>query len=1032
VVWLLVTSALAVWGQEYYSQNWHLDEGLPDGDIAAIEQTPDGFLWIGTPKGLARFDGLQFKVFVPENTPAFTDRRIASLMTDRAGALWVGTLDGNLLRRESGRFESMRPPLLAVSSSEKKPKSGSWLWDRRTRSIQATGETNSSPEPGFAQVRADLIQDEGGAVWWYVSSQGLMRLKDGQWTVFSTTNGPPSGEIEQLGCGPEGHVWLAAQGRLYRFHSDRWDLADKAVPLTGRGPVLARARQAGLWVAEPQESWFKGGGTVRRLAGGKWQEILPPIAPTPLANRSVITCLLEDHNGQVWYGTSAGGLFHCDRGGQWQRLNARGSVSQGCITCLFEDRQGNLWVGALGDGLYQIRRQPVTMLSLPSPLENFEINTIWASRSGTIWIGTGGAAVARLQDRNRVTVYGVAEGLENPHVCALFEDSRTNIWAGTARGLFRFDGDRFLPVAGPPEMNGWVKALFEDRAGRLWIGTLGGLISYEQGKFVTHPWSADARQAQGQNLDIRAIAEDSAGNLWVGTIGQGLFRLAPGQAAQRIGAYPASDARALYFDKGGTLWIGSWGNGLVRMRGAQFKVFTLADGLPCEKIQSILPGPGDTLWLSSDNGLVGIEQRVFDHYEAGQSPPLPCWRISVAQGLGNRCCSGSGQPVSTRSPDGKLWFPDYEAAAILDPRHVPTSRITPSVVVESILADGKELSPAKAGSFQAPSSVRRYEFSYVAPDLTRPHELSFRYKLEGLDHAWVDAGAQRVVSYSRLPHGQYQFRAAVGGSDGRWYESQPLQLRVVPYFWELRWVQVLAIVLLVAGIGGRIALYERHRLRRQVERLEAQQALENERRRIARDLHDELGARLTSIAINGELTVQQNQLPATTKSEVRALVGDVRRLISTTDEIIWTTDPENDTLTNLATYLGDYVERTLTTSGVAYRLDVAPDLPDLPVAAQSRHNLLLAVKETMNNALRHASPKMIRLAVAGQDGRLTVTIADDGRGFDPAAPPRRGKGLNNIRSRMELIQGRAEITSATGQGTTVILSMPLFTGYSHT
>ena len=918
----------------------------------------------------------------------------------------------------------MHPPLLDLSGADKKPKSGGWLWGRRIRLIEATGDV--SQEPGFPQVRTDLVQDEAGAVWWHVSGQGLMRLKDGQWTVSSTTNGLPSGEIEQLGCDREGRVWIATNERLHCFHGDRWDSADEAVPLAGRWPVLALAQQGGLWVAEPHDSWFHGGGNVRRLADKRWQESRPPIAPT-LANRSVIICLLEDRSGRLWYGTSAGGLFNCEQGGPWQRLSARGSVSQGCVTCLFEDRQGNIWVGALGDGLYQIRRQPVTMLSLPSPLENFEINTVWAAHNGTIWIGTGGAAVATLQGQNRVTVYGMAEGLENPHVCALFEDSRTNVWAGTAHGLFRFDGKRFLPLAGPPEMNGWVKALFEDRAGRLWIGTLGGLISYEEGKFVTHPWPADSRREQDQNLDIRALAEDPAGNLWVGTMGQGLFRLGPGpgQVVQRIAAYPASDARALYFDKDGTLWIGSWGNGLIRMRSAQFKAFTLADGLACEKIQSILPGPNDTLWLSSDNGLVGFELKVFDQYKAGQSPPLPCWRISVPQGLGNRCCSGSGQPVSTRSPDGKLWYPDYEAVAILNPRHVPSYRIAPSVVVESILADGKELSPVGVGQFQAPSGVRRYEFIYVAPDLARPHDLRFRYKLEGLDHEWVDAGAQRIVSYSRLPHGRYQFRVAVGGSDGRWYDSQPLQLRVVPYFWELRWVQALATALVVAGVGGGLALNERRRLHRKVERLEGQQALENERRRIARDLHDELGARLTSVAINGELTVQQNQLPATTKSEVRALVGDVRRLINATDEIIWTTDPENDTLTNLVTYLADYVERTLTATGVAYRLEVAPDLPDLPVAAQSRHNLLLAVKETVSNVLRHASPKMIRLAVAVQDARLTVTITDDGRGFDPAAPRHRGKGLNNIRSRMELIQGRADITSATGKGTTVTLAMPL-------
>ncbi|MBI4324192.1 MAG: ATP-binding protein, partial [Chloroflexi bacterium] len=267
--------------------------------------------------------------------------------------------------------------------------------------------------------------------------------------------------------------------------------------------------------------------------------------------------------------------------------------------------------------------------------------------------------------------------------------------------------------------------------------------------------------------------------------------------------------------------------------------------------------------------------------------------------------------------------------------------------------------------------------------------------------------------------------------DGRWHESrQSLSLRVVPRFWELRWVQVLASAMLIAGVVAGLALNERRKLHRKLERLEAHQALENERRRIARDLHDELGARLTSIALKGELAVQHNQLPTLAKSEVGALIGDVRRLIGATDEVIWTADPENDTLPNLVSFLGDYLERSLASTGVGYRLEVTPDLPDVPVAAQSRHNLLLAVKEAINNALRHAGAKIVRMEIDAQDARLKVRISDNGRGFDPGAPRSRGKGLENIKSRIALLNGNAEILSEVGKGTTVLLSMPLSAGHA--
>ncbi|MBI4323961.1 MAG: hypothetical protein HY674_01730, partial [Chloroflexi bacterium] len=540
---LVLSWGTAVLGQEYYVQNWHLDEGLPDGDITAIQQTPDGFLWVGTPKGLARFDGLQFKVFKADNTPGLTDSRISSLLTDDQGALWIGLLDGNLVRRRTQQFESVHPPLPDASKSEEEKKTGSWLWGRRIHLTEASREKGHPAKPNLPQVGTELIQDREGAIWWRVSGQGLMRLKAGQWTVFSTTNGLPGGEIEQLSCDREGRVWVEANGRLHRFRGDRWDSPDEAVRLGGRWPVLVPARPSGLWVADARGSWLQGSGQVRRLVDGQWNEGLPLLPRTPHANRSVVTCLLEDRTGRLWYGTPSGGLFFSDRAAQWQRLNAHGSVSQGYISCLFEDRQGNIWVGALGDGLYRIRPQPVTMLTLPPPLENFEINTVWAARDGTVWVGTGGAGVARWQEHGRLTVYGGAQGLDNPHVCALFEDSRTNVWAGTARGLFRLERERFVRVDGPPELDGWVKALFEDRAGRLWIGTVAGLISCEQGKFTVHPWPVDQPVDNDMRCDIRAIAEDAAGNLWVGTIAQGLFWRPRGQAEilRPVAEYPAPD-----------------------------------------------------------------------------------------------------------------------------------------------------------------------------------------------------------------------------------------------------------------------------------------------------------------------------------------------------------------------------------------------------------------------------------------------------------------------------------------------------------
>ena len=266
----------------------------------------------------------------------------------------------------------------------------------------------------------------------------------------------------------------------------------------------------------------------------------------------------------------------------------------------------------------------------------------------------------------------------------------------------------------------------------------------------------------------------------------------------------------------------------------------------------------------------------------------------------------------------------------------------------------------------------------------------------------------------------------VGGSDGQWHESsQVIAFRVVPRFWEIRWVQVLASALLISAIGASIAWNQRRKLRLKLERMELQQSLEQERRRIARDLHDELGARLTSIALQGELAMRGERIPAAAKAEIGSLAVRVRQLINATDEVIWTTDPGNDSLPNLVEFLCDYIERFLTPAGIYYRLDVPSDLPPIPIQSQARHHFLLAVKETLNNAVRHSNAKMLMVQLNVQDHGMTLVISDNGIGFDVQHARPGGNGLVNIQNRMASVSGQAEIASTPGKGTTTTLTMPL-------
>ncbi len=944
-------------------------------------------------------------------------------MTSRDGTLWISTQDGNIIRMRDGKFESVRLPPGLVLDQKAKPSDESLLWERRIQQEQILeGSKGMEDESAlYGRTHAVLIEDGEGAVWWHISPTAVVRLKGDSWSVFTPTNGLPAGGVRQLAVDHEGRVWAEADGKLHRYDGDGWDTHQEAVPLGGRWPVLASANEGGLWVAEPHGSWFHKGGEVRRFSSGQWHSGPKPILAVPTPG-SIITCLMEDHSGHIWYGTASGvGVFFSDSDGNWHRLKAQNPFTQGYVSCLFEDSQGNIWIGSVGDGLYRVTRQPLTMLTLPPSSENAEINTLCVAHDGAIWIGTGGFGLLRFKDNN-FTTFGDAQEHSN-HVCAVFEDSQSNLWAGTSEGLFQLETNRFVRVIGPSEMTNWVKVLFEDRTGRLWIGAVGGLICREKNRFTVFHLRADRGYC-----DIRSIAEDPTGNLWIGTVGQGLFLLPHDQTEDlhHVEEYPATDARSLFCSKDGTLWIGSWGEGLIRYSNGVFTTFTTDNGLPSDRIQSIINDDENRLWLSTDNGVVGIATQLLQNYKHGYSPPLWCNHLSLAEGLANRGCSGSGQPVSTRTQNGWLLFPDHEGICMLNPNSITTKPQVPVVLAEAVQADGKTLTLTQSGEFQALSSTRRFEFDYAAPDLSLSQTLSFRYRLEGMDHDWVKTGAQNVANYSQLRPGHYKFDVMVSGSDGEWHKAeQEVNLYVVPQLWERRWIQILASGLFIGTMAGGITWGMRRKFQLRVERLEMQQAVEKERRRIARDLHDELGARLTATALQGELAVQDGTISEKAKSELNFMNQRVRQLIGTVDEVVWTTDPQNDTLPDLAAFLCDYIERLLAPTGIGCRLEVDSELPDLPLPALARRNMLLAFKEALNNSIRHAKARTIYFKIHLKNDLLHVEISDDGHGFEANNGRPGGKGLSNIKSRMELIRGQATIRSGADTGTTVSLLLPL-------
>jgi ligand-binding sensor domain-containing protein/signal transduction histidine kinase len=969
--------------QDFLVRSWDREDGLPAADVRAIARTPDGYLWIGTTRGLARFDGVRFVTLTTNDVPALGDNRITCLLVTQSGELWVGTESGFLSRRKGEAFESIVPPPAT--------------WGKKLNS---------------------LIEDQAGAVWSAVPGLGTARWRQGVWDVYTRSNGLPADGALQVVADKQGLIRTISSGRLVEFKEGRWQLASALASIGGQCLALAPARDGGIWVATASAAGEEMGGRVFKVKDGAVQETGPyPWPQNTFHTRPQV--LFEDSASRLWIGLATAGVYYREPGDQWRPLVPAASFSQILVNCLAEDDAGNLWVG-LNAQLDQVRPRTIRTLHLPGAASQNVIRMCCARRDGSIWVGTDGAGVFRYQNESW-TRFGVDEGLGNQFVGVIFEDSATNLWVGTWNGCYRLEGERFVPAWAPTTSPIIVRAICEDRLHNLWFGTSAGVVRHsgEQAQAFRGDESYSGAQ-------VVAITEDAAGAIWAALGGRGLYRLL-GDRFERYTPYPAGrgEVGSLLADTEGRVWVGTLDRGFGCIKNGHSEAWTTGDGLPSDYITAMMEDGAGNLWCGSDNGIFGVSKSQLLDYKRGVSPPVVGWQLSVADGLDSRRCSGNGQPVAARGADGRLWFPNSHALAAFDPAGLLPSGLRLSPLIEEMMVDGERRMPAH-GTMEVSSATRSYEIHYTSPMLQVPERLRFRFRLKGFEPAWVEAGQRRVAYYSHLPPRNYTFEVMASGLDGAWHEAaEPLRLQVVPTLWQRPWVQALAGLSALAISAVVVWSVARARLRRRLAGIEAQQAMERERRRIARDLHDDLGSGLAEVVLLGEVARQDEVTAGEMKAHVSDMTEKTRELVAAMDEIVWTVNPRNDSIPNLASYVAEHARKFFSSASIRCRLDIMPELPALPVPAAARHNLFLAVKEALHNVLKHSGAGEVWLRMRWAADGFRLEVQDDGQGFDSNGSTRHGDGLENMRHRLESVGGQTLITSKRGHGTTVCFSLPV-------
>jgi ligand-binding sensor domain-containing protein/signal transduction histidine kinase len=987
-LWAGLLLCLPIYGTEYQAEQWTTEQGLPQNTILAIAQTPDGYMWLATWNGLVRFDGVRFTVFNRVNTPQLPSARIVDLQLGLRGELWIASEEDDLTRLTRGRFE-------VANGKWGLPTGGLYLQDTDPDGNLWVGSRKSGPHHRFA---------EGGFV------PGVVRKKVSEQ------------EMEGLKA-TQGCFWLPNDG-----HWERYGQPNFREDLELRGihgvRVACPCKKGGIWLLGSSNLYHYPDWQVNKITG---RDLLPDI-----------TDMVEDLRGNLWV-TTVAGLFVIPPGKSAERVPLGPSGSTQFLRKLFIDFEGNIWIGSDVGGLFRVKSRVFRTITQLDGLSGDVIKSLTEDSKGTVWIAHEKGVDWIHPDRSIPNSSGavVSALLSADSLWSLSLNQTSEAWFGVYNGTVWHWTEKRGKI--PCEIADGtapsvMRVLSADTHGGTWIGARNGL------------WHAAGDQLQSVPLppnlpssDVRVIIESPPGRLCLGIHGSGVLRR-DGETWSRFGKTEGLADEAvlsLYQDADRILWIGTLAGGLSRIEdGHVVNLGPLAVSLP-NLVSCIAEDDLGFLWLGSVNGIHRVSRQELNELARGQRSDAFVHHYGKGDGLGTTECAYGMQPTVCKGRDGQLWFATIHGVSVVDPEELASNSRHPPVAIEEIIVDDKPAPPAwLAPNLGGPNSHHqeitlppgnhRLEIRYTALSFTAPEKIRFRHRLQNLDHGWNNVGLRRAAYMQGLRPGYYRFDVMACNNDGIW-NPVPASLGVImlPFFWQTMWFRIVGGTALVAAAAWLARFVALRNVRLNVARLERQNAVNQERARIARDMHDDLGANLTQIGLLSEMAGKAGSDPAQVSQDLRDLSGLAHEVVRHLDELVWVTNPDHDQTISFIDYLGSYAEESLRPRGIACRFDFPAGLLRLSVDSNTRHQFFLAFKEVLNNVLKHAAATEVIFHAHLENYVLHLRVSDNGSGFDSTAKSTFSNGLINLQHRLASLGGTCRFHSIPGQGTEVHFELPV-------
>jgi ligand-binding sensor domain-containing protein/anti-sigma regulatory factor (Ser/Thr protein kinase) len=955
---------------EYSHRIWRIEDGLPQNRIRTLAQTPDGYLWIGTSEGLARFDGARFTVFDRSNTPALADDGILSSRLTSDGSLWIGTEGGGLVRYQGGEFRHFGPESGLTNGFVRA------IFEDRSHNLWIGTDRGFFRRQGDRFVRLDntreiplatvpsIAQDENGQIW-VVSPLGLLRVQEGK--LVRSTAACDTTHIRSLRPALDRTLWAAETmggGKLKSGCVER----DPHLPEVPLRPVV-EDRDGNTWVGTEGHGLFRiwlQNGQVRRT----------PFAESILPGNTV-NAILEDRERNLWMGCEDG-LLRLSRSSVVNVGSDRGLTDHGLadedVLTVYSARSGELWVATVTGQVYSISDDKATRRQLPGVAANLPISTVYEDRSGAFWFGTASSGIVRLVG-GRATLYTKESGLRNGNARQILDDGEGHIWFALASGIARWDGTSFRNYYLEDGLSyPSTRCLLLDRNGDVLVGTDAGMNRIHNGEIV-------------HDGEFSALSGDS---IW-----------------------------SMYQDAAGTLWLGSRGAGLLRFRAGSIARFDRSSGLMSNTIAAILADregsdPEGRLWMSTSAGVASASRRELDA-AAEQGQPIHITPYGPSDGMATSQMNGGIQPAAARTASGDLWFASVKGAVRIRPVNAP-GRIAFPVLIEKIEADSRTI--PLAGTVRIPPGHGRLQIDFTLCDLVSPQRVSFRYKLESFDENWTLALRNRSANYTNVPPGDYTFHviASETGSPSSASEAV-LKLRLEPAFYQTSWFIGLLVLGVAGAVWGGFAFFARQTRSRY-------QLLLAERTRLAREMHDTVIQGCVGVSTLLEASAGFRTID---KSEADKLIDQARlqatRTLEEARDAVW--DLRHPQPAESAVAVLFDLARGL---AAEHRIEIDTRVEGSGSPDRDLERTILFVgREALGNAITHAKPARIGICVSYTPFDVSLEVTDDGIGFDarrqtPAES--RHFGLIGMRERVETAGGSFRIESRPGEGTKVLARIP--------